>query len=69
MPNFDDIVVPTYNSLRYLEDLGSSKLVLSGTIGPKKHINVRLRTWISDSFISHMGENSFSYDIGVRAID
>lgn len=68
MPNFDRTNIPSFASLHYINDKPSSKLILSGTIGPKKHINVKLRSWINDSYVISEGNKSFSYDLGIRAV-
>lgn len=66
---FDSSSAPNYVNLSYLSDKPSSKLLLKGTIGPKGSTNLRLRSWISDSFITDSGKNSFSYDLGIRAVN
>ena len=68
LPNYDSNIIPSLTKLNYIKDKPNSRLILRGTIGPKKHINVKLRSWISESFVISEGNNSFSYDLGVRAV-
>ena len=66
--NYNSNIVPSYTTFAYLKDKPSSKLILNGTIEANKRTSIRLRSWISDSFVIENGKNTFSFDIGIRAV-
>ena len=66
---FDTSSSISFVNLSYLKDKPSSKLLLKGSIKANGSTNFRLRSWISDSFVIESGKNSFSYDLGIRAVN
>ena len=60
--------IPSYVDLNYIDDKPSSKLLLTDSVekmGTKKY---KLRVWIIDSYTVENTDNTFSFEISVRAI-
>jgi hypothetical protein len=61
-------MLPSFVDLNYLMDKPSSKLLYTGTLEGNKSKKFKLRVWLTDSYVVEHGENTFQFEIGVRAV-
>lgn len=65
---FKNNAVPSYADLDYIVDKADSKNIFKGTLLPNEKKSFRLRVWLADNYVVGNGDESFSFEIGVRAI-
>lgn len=66
---FDSSIIPSFADLGYIKTKASSKLLLKGSLEANEQYDLKLRTWISDTYSAGDGSKSFSYEIGIRAVE
>ena len=60
--------LPSYNDFHYIEDKADSKSIYTGSLKPNDVRHFILRVWIADNFVISDTEESFSFEIGARAV-
>lgn len=66
---YDSSIIPNFADLEYLKTKASSKLLLKGTLEAYEHSNIKLRSWIADTYVATDGSYTFNYDLGIRAVE
>lgn len=66
LSGFEKNLIPTYKTLKSLNDKPSSKLLYEGNISGKETQKLRLRVWIDDSYALSDITESFDFDVDVR---
>lgn len=60
--------MPSYDDFSYIVDKADSKSIFTGMLKPNEKAHFILRVWIADNFVIGNEEESFSFEIGARAI-
>lgn len=67
-PLFAKNAIPSYADLDYIIDKADSKNIFKGTLLSNEEKKFRLRVWIADNYVVNSKDESFSFEIGTRAI-
>ena len=68
MDNYLGNKLPSYDDLKYIEDKADCKSIFNGTLKKNEKKHFILRVWIAENFIVADDEESFSFEIGARAV-
>ena len=65
---YQNNVLPSYNELNFIMDKPNAKLLYSDTLEADEVKKMRLRVWVTSNYVIKDIDESFSFEIGVRAV-
>lgn len=60
--------LPSFDELNYIKDKADSKRLYQGSLSANQTEHFILRVWIADNYVVSNTEESFSFEIGARAV-
>lgn len=66
LSGFEKNLIPTYYSLKYLNDKPDSKLLYKGNVKANSSEKLKLRVWVDDTYAITNDKENFSFQINVK---
>lgn len=63
---FDTNIIPTFNKLKFLPDLVSSRSLYSSSLKANETKKFKLRVWLSDTYVISKNTEYFGFDVDVK---